>query len=335
MKKILLLLVLLATVFAGYHFIPTDSQRIEKDITARLADSLGAKNFGNNIQTKVSGRDVTLSGVVANDAVKDEVASVAKSLYGVRTVDNNLVVAGSASKPAPVKAVQMPKLEPKMDAKLAPVMDKPLFDLEAEMPKIVEKVVEVPAPVVSEPAVALEPVVQAQSVTVSPEPVVTYAEEEPARIVKNIKLDGPLPVKNGRVIRREVDTRIASKTVEAACEDDLTDLMRNNKILFDSAKATIQSKSYPLLDRLVVAAKNCDKTTIITINGYTDNEGDAEYNRKLSLDRARAVGKYMLKRGVAKRVKVVGHGENNPVASNDTEEGMAQNRRIEFKVFTD
>ena len=181
----------------------------------------------------------------------------------------------------------------------------------------------------------LQPVLQQETVVVMSEPVITYVEEEPTRVAPKITLNGPLPIKNGQVVRRQVDRHIAAKTVEAACEDDLTSLMWNNKILFDSAKATIQSKSYALLDKLVVAAKNCDKNTIIAINGYTDNEGDAEYNRKLSLDRARAVGKYMLKRGVAKRVKVVGNGENSPIASNDTEDGKAQNRRIEFRVFTD
>jgi outer membrane protein OmpA-like peptidoglycan-associated protein len=349
MKKLLLLLVLFASIFAAYYFVTTDSHRIDQDITARLGDALENKGYASTIVSDVSGRDVTLSGTVASEVIKADAETTAKSLYGVRAVNNDIIVAGAAD------------ISKQEEPKFAPAMDEPLFSAELEMPKVdmpeiegnlfktvpkldvdlveLEAGLAVPSKVIApEPEIELEAAVE-EKVIVSSEPVITYVEEEPAvsaaPVVPEVKINGPLPVKSGRVIRREVDQRIASKTVEAACEDDLRALMWNNKILFDSAKATIQSKSYPLLDKLVVAAKNCDKNTIITINGHTDDEGDAEYNRKLSLDRARAVGKYMLKRGVAKRVKVVGHGENHPVASNDTEEGKAQNRRIEFKVFTD
>ena len=331
MKKLLLLLVLLVTAFAGYHFITNDSQRIQRDITLRLSEALNINGFGKqNLNMTVSGRDVTLEGVVADTATKAGIGDVAKKLYGVRAVDNNIQVAG-ASKPIPTPVIEEPAINFDVELPQAPeIVENPF----AVAPVIVQR-----EEVVAEPTMELQPVLQQETVVVMSEPVITYVEEEPTHVVRpvapKITLNGPLPIKNGQVVRRQVDRRIAAKTVEAACEDDLTSLMWNNKILFDSAKATIQSKSYALLDKLVVAAKNCDKNTIITINGYTDNEGDAEYNRKLSLDRARAVGKYMLKRGVAKRVKVVGNGENSPIASNDTEDGKAQNRRIEFRVFTD
>src|SRR5262249_38632759 len=64
-------------------------------------------------------------------------------------------------------------------------------------------------------------------------------------------------------------------------------------------------------------------------DGYTDSTGDAAYNVKLSQGRPQAVLDYLATKGVDKtRVKAVGHGEDDPVASNDTKEGRAQNRRV-------
>ena len=69
----------------------------------------------------------------------------------------------------------------------------------------------------------------------------------------------------------------------------------------------------------------------VAIIGYTDNTGEKFYNLSLSLKRAKAVYEYLITRGVAKeRLSFKGKGELDPVASNDTEEGQAANRRVEF-----
>jgi OOP family OmpA-OmpF porin len=71
----------------------------------------------------------------------------------------------------------------------------------------------------------------------------------------------------------------------------------------------------------------------ITLVGHTDNTGDAESNRKLSLDRANAVRDQLVNAGVdAARIATAGYGQDRPVASNDTEEGRAKNRRTELTV---
>ncbi|QEM83669.1 OmpA family protein [Halomonas binhaiensis] len=73
--------------------------------------------------------------------------------------------------------------------------------------------------------------------------------------------------------------------------------------------------------------------TTINIAGHTDSTGDAGYNQKLSERRAQAVGSYLQGRGVAaNRLAMMGYGENQPIASNDTEEGRAQNRRVEITL---
>jgi len=70
----------------------------------------------------------------------------------------------------------------------------------------------------------------------------------------------------------------------------------------------------------------------IEVGGHTDNVGSAGYNQRLSLARARAVRAYLTQHGVAaEQLTAVGHGESEPVASNSTEEGRAQNRRVELR----
>jgi len=70
----------------------------------------------------------------------------------------------------------------------------------------------------------------------------------------------------------------------------------------------------------------------IEVGGHTDNVGSTGYNQRLSLARARAVRAYLIQRGIAaEQLTAVGHGESDPVASNSTEEGRAQNRRVELR----
>jgi OOP family OmpA-OmpF porin len=69
------------------------------------------------------------------------------------------------------------------------------------------------------------------------------------------------------------------------------------------------------------------------LTGHTDNTGTPEANQKLSLDRADAVSQMLVTGGVAAdRITTAGYGQDRPIASNDTEEGRAKNRRLELTV---
>jgi len=119
---------------------------------------------------------------------------------------------------------------------------------------------------------------------------------------------------------------------EDACQKFIDDLKKGKTIRFAVGKATIDAKSHVLLDSLTIAAKRCVGLKI-EIQGHTDNTGDAEANQKLSEARAQSVVAYLTKRGVsADRITSKGYGDSKPVASNDTEEGKAKNRRIDFDV---
>ena len=84
--------------------------------------------------------------------------------------------------------------------------------------------------------------------------------------------------------------------------------------------------------KLAKVAKACPTATI-EISGHTDSRGSAVYNQSLSEGRASAVLDALVKLGVNRnRLRAVGYGESKPIADNNTREGLAKNRRIEFKV---
>ena len=104
------------------------------------------------------------------------------------------------------------------------------------------------------------------------------------------------------------------------------------EIFFDFDKADIKSGAYPILDEaLIVYEKNPDLK--VEVQGYTDSIGSEEYNLGLSERRAKAVEAYLESKGVnPDAISAKGYGEANPVASNDTKEGRAKNRRVEFRA---
>lgn len=99
-------------------------------------------------------------------------------------------------------------------------------------------------------------------------------------------------------------------------------------IQFDLGKATIKKTSHKLLDE-VVKILNDYPDYNMTIDGYTDNVGDAAKNLTLSKERANAVMNYFISKGISSaRLTADGHGMDNPVASNKTAAGRAKNRRV-------
>jgi outer membrane protein OmpA-like peptidoglycan-associated protein len=103
-------------------------------------------------------------------------------------------------------------------------------------------------------------------------------------------------------------------------------------ILFESGSAQLKSTSYPELDKLVSELQS--KPAIkIEISGHTDNQGNEATNKLLSENRAVSVKKYLIQKGIAAdRLTSKGLGSAQPLATNDTEEGRKQNRRVEFVV---
>lgn len=121
---------------------------------------------------------------------------------------------------------------------------------------------------------------------------------------------------------------------EDGCPDEIPQPPKKVFVLegvnFESGKATITPDSYISLMKVVDILEAFTESTFEII-GHTDNQGGKEKNMKLSADRAESVKNFLVEKGIAEsRIVTSGKGDTQPVASNKTPEGRAQNRRIEF-----
>jgi OOP family OmpA-OmpF porin len=137
----------------------------------------------------------------------------------------------------------------------------------------------------------------------------------------------------GWQFKADISVKPATAPVDATvCQQLFSDLLGKGSIRFESGRAVIDPDSTGLLDRLIETAMRCPAATI-EIAGHTDGDGEDAFNQALSEKRAQAVADYLVKAGLpADRFTAVGYGSTQPIASNDTDEGKAQNRRIEFLV---
>ena len=107
----------------------------------------------------------------------------------------------------------------------------------------------------------------------------------------------------------------------------------DSAILFDVNSYTLSSDSESNLTSLASSLMEYENTELI-IAGHTDSSGPEDYNQTLSEQRADAAATYLVREGVpADRISIVGHGESQPVSSNDTNFGRQQNRRVEVAIF--
>lgn len=133
---------------------------------------------------------------------------------------------------------------------------------------------------------------------------------------------------------QEIETALPGAQVERVGEGIKVVLNENTvNFNFDSAELTQTATSN--LDKIAKVFKQNPRTFIV-IYGYTDSVGKDEYNMKLSRSRANAVKSYLGSKGIGvKRISAQGMGEADPIASNDTKEGQAKNRRVEFGIMAD
>jgi len=119
----------------------------------------------------------------------------------------------------------------------------------------------------------------------------------------------------------------------ALCQGLFNQLKGDTRINFASGKAEIRgAESFDLLNALASAANQCTAFRI-QVEGHTDSEGAENYNQWLSEQRANSVKAYLADNGVnIDRMTAIGFGEEKPIATNDTPEGKAANRRIDFVV---
>jgi outer membrane protein OmpA-like peptidoglycan-associated protein len=129
----------------------------------------------------------------------------------------------------------------------------------------------------------------------------------------------------------ENQTSLVKNLVMTPIEVGLTVRLKN--IYFDFDKTTLKEESFVELNK-VVDFLNQNPHISIEISGHTDSKGSDEYNLNLSQGRSQSVVDYLIGQGIAaNRLQAHGYGETKPIDTNDTEEGRANNRRVEFTVL--
>jgi OOP family OmpA-OmpF porin len=156
-----------------------------------------------------------------------------------------------------------------------------------------------------------------------------FYDAAPAQIRSNLIKD----FQPGWQLKAEISVKPAAAPVDATvCQQLFSELLGKGTIRFESRRSTLDPDSAGLLDRLIETALRCP-TANIEVAGHTDSDGENAANQALSEKRAQAVMDYLVKAGLAaSRFTAIGYGSTEPVATNDTDEGKAQNRRIEFVV---
>lgn len=107
----------------------------------------------------------------------------------------------------------------------------------------------------------------------------------------------------------------------------------DGQVLFVTAKAELLPIAKDRLNQVAKSLKELDDDKLVSVEGFTDSRGADDMNQKLSQDRANAVKDYLVSQGVKpEKLRSVGRGEASPIASNDTPEGRANNRRVEIVI---
>jgi outer membrane protein OmpA-like peptidoglycan-associated protein len=151
--------------------------------------------------------------------------------------------------------------------------------------------------------------------------------------------------KNGKVYKIKVSCTNSSDIllyvlemtpmIQEITANEMLDALNNDgyialNILFETGKSAIQAESIPIVDQ-IYELLNANQDIKVSIEGHTDNTGDAAANKKLSDDRAKSVTDALIAKGIDKsRLSYVGWGQEKPIADNRNEDGRAKNRRVEI-----
>lgn len=131
---------------------------------------------------------------------------------------------------------------------------------------------------------------------------------------------------------KKLRKRLEATGVSVTRDGDSIVLNMPSNITFDVDQSDIKPDFYQVLNSVGLVLKEYDKT-IIDVAGHTDSDGSDAYNQQLSERRAASVANYLVAQNLRpERFQVLGLGETRPIASNNTEDGKALNRRVEIRI---
>jgi OOP family OmpA-OmpF porin len=135
-----------------------------------------------------------------------------------------------------------------------------------------------------------------------------------------------------KIAENSVENRLIAFIEDTSKPVDKTTWFTFDRLYFETGKSTLKAESQGQLQNIAAILK-AYPAVHLKMGGYTDNTGDAALNLKISNDRANTAMNELVKLGVdPKRLTAEGYGQEHPIATNDTPEGRAQNRRIDIRV---
>ncbi|GAA0601869.1 OmpA family protein [Paenochrobactrum glaciei] len=130
----------------------------------------------------------------------------------------------------------------------------------------------------------------------------------------------------------ELRAQLQGTGVSVTRNGDRIILNMPSSITFDTDQDAVKGQFYPTLNSVAIVLRKFNQT-LVDIKGHTDSTGSASHNQQLSQRRAASVGTYLGSQGIdPRRFAIIGYGASQPVASNATPDGRAQNRRVEIEI---
>jgi outer membrane protein OmpA-like peptidoglycan-associated protein len=167
---------------------------------------------------------------------------------------------------------------------------------------------------------------------------VASLSDERARLERlNLEKAMELAIKDSllAVQKAEAERRLSALHSRAinVYKDARGTILSMSDILFETGRADLKPELRENLSAIGAILQSLLTESEVTVEGHTDNVGTAEFNQRLSEQRANAVMQYLIERGInAERLEAVGYGFSRPVADNETDEGRARNRRVELVI---
>ena len=128
-------------------------------------------------------------------------------------------------------------------------------------------------------------------------------------------------------------SQLAGTGVSVTRRGDEIILNMPGNVTFDFDSAALRPEFFEVLDSVSLVLEEFDRTVLV-VDGHTDSVGSRSYNLRLSDQRADTVGRYLISRGINPvRIATYGYGPDHPIASNETAEGRAANRRVELTLM--
>ncbi|MDH3646934.1 MAG: OmpA family protein [Gammaproteobacteria bacterium] len=339
-------------VFAVFSFfcLRGNAPAMAADLTTKSTGTLAAAGM-NAVSVGVNGRDVSLTGIVPTVDHKARAEELVSDIRGVRTVSNELQVGGASAPVAVAAASAAPVAVTPYEFRITKTPDavtlKGLVPDNATRRQLLDQANRAFGSSQIQDEIELAPGAPSdwsRALTAVQSELSGYVQGDAYLSDQNVQVRGLVPADRDAATARlaaaipeqyraDIELQAPAGQSVSDCQTELNTLLANNRINFAVNSASISSGSYALLDRLANVVRGCSSARI-QILGHTDSQGAPDANAALSQRRAQSVVAYLIAAGIAgDQLVAEGFGETQPIGSNETREGRALNRRIEFNVL--